>query len=138
MDCDTGQDLHGTPFSLLPDGPLKQYSLLQNVCSTYGLTMKEEDDLASYVKDNGGFLSYDDSLMVDTVCSAVDPLPFNATITFASSPENFLDHLSENTVENLIRDVSILSFFLYLVHSYFTFLTNFTISSKQVCTESVR
>lgn len=50
MDCDTGQELPGHYPPNGGDGPPKQYSLLQNVCATYGICVKEEDDLGSYVK----------------------------------------------------------------------------------------
>uniref|UniRef100_A0A0K8SZJ0 C2H2-type domain-containing protein n=1 Tax=Lygus hesperus TaxID=30085 RepID=A0A0K8SZJ0_LYGHE len=97
MDCDTGQDLpsHYPPNG--GDGPPKQYSLLQNVCATYGICVKEEDDLGSYVKDQN-FLQYDDALMVDSVTGAVvDPLQFTATLTFSSPADHtaLLESLSD-------------------------------------------
>ncbi|XP_066992900.2 transcriptional regulator ovo isoform X2 [Anabrus simplex] len=50
MDCDTGQDQQGLNYAGGGNTQPKQYSLLQNVCETYGLiTMKEEDDLSEYV-----------------------------------------------------------------------------------------
>ncbi|XP_073997526.1 transcriptional regulator ovo isoform X2 [Rhodnius prolixus] len=97
MDCDTGQELpnHYPPNG--GDGPPKQYSLLQNVCATYGICVKEEDDLSSYVKDQN-FLQYDDALMVDSVTGAVvDPLQFTATLTFSSPADHtaLLESLSD-------------------------------------------
>ncbi|XP_018900693.1 uncharacterized protein ovo isoform X2 [Bemisia tabaci] len=101
MDCDTGQhDLSALHF---PggggnDGLSKQYSLLQNVCATYGITVKDDEDLSSYVKDNGGFLPYDDALMVDAATgSIVDPLQFTATLTFSSPADHtaLLETLSD-------------------------------------------
>lgn len=48
MDCDTGQEL--LQGILGPNSP-KQYSLLQNVCASYGLvTMKDEDDLGEILR----------------------------------------------------------------------------------------
>ncbi|XP_024214756.1 transcriptional regulator ovo isoform X2 [Halyomorpha halys] len=88
MDCDTGQELpnHYPPNG--GDGPPKQYSLLQNVCATYGICVKEEEDLSAYVKDQN-FLQYDDALMVDSVTGAVvDPLQFTATLTFSSPADH--------------------------------------------------
>ncbi|XP_065219955.1 transcriptional regulator ovo-like isoform X4 [Planococcus citri] len=103
MDCDTGQDAVNLS-SLFQTGGAellpKQYSSLQNVCATYGITMKEEEDLSPYVKDNGAFLSYDDNLMIDAVTgSNVDPLQFTATLTFSTPTDNsqILDHLPESS-----------------------------------------
>lgn len=111
MDCDTGQDavhlsslFQSSGAELLP----KQYSSLQNVCATYGITMKEEEDLSTYVKDNGAFLNYDDNLMIDAVTgSNVDPLQFTATLTFSSPTDNsqILDHLPESS-DLFMREVS--------------------------------
>uniref|UniRef100_A0A1B6CQW2 C2H2-type domain-containing protein n=1 Tax=Clastoptera arizonana TaxID=38151 RepID=A0A1B6CQW2_9HEMI len=105
MDCDTGQENQSSfpgPNELLP----KQYSLLQNVCATYGITVKEDEDLSSYVKDSGGgFLSYDD-VMVDTVTgNVVDPLQFTATLTFSSPSDHtaLLESLSE-AADLFLRD----------------------------------
>ncbi|XP_014241124.1 transcriptional regulator ovo isoform X2 [Cimex lectularius] len=102
MDCDTGQDNANPIQNPYPpnsgDGPpTKQYSLLQNVCATYGICVKEEDDLSSYVKDQN-FLQYDDALMVDSVTGAVvDPLQFTATLTFSSPADHtaLLESLSD-------------------------------------------
>ncbi|RZF48719.1 hypothetical protein LSTR_LSTR014800 [Laodelphax striatellus] len=58
MDCDTGQELHNYPPPGVEGGggggPPKQYSLLQNVCATYGIMMKEEEEevLNNYVKQS--------------------------------------------------------------------------------------
>ncbi|XP_075213002.1 uncharacterized protein LOC142319518 isoform X2 [Lycorma delicatula] len=92
MDCDTGQDLTNYTSNNNNnnnEGQPKQYSLLQNVCATYGITMKdEEDELSTYVKESGGFLSYDD-VMVDAMTGAVvDPLQFTATLTFSSPADH--------------------------------------------------
>ncbi|CAA9998150.1 unnamed protein product [Nesidiocoris tenuis] len=107
MDCDTGQDLPGGGGHYTNGGggggdggppATKQYSLLQNVCATYGLCVKEEDDLSSYVKDSQNFLNYDDALMVDSVTGAVvDPLQFTATLTFSSPADHtaLLESLSD-------------------------------------------
>ncbi|XP_039278540.1 transcriptional regulator ovo isoform X2 [Nilaparvata lugens] len=104
MDCDTGQtavDLHTNGYNPTAgvDVPPKQYSLLQNVCATYGIMMKEEEEeeLNNYVKDNGGFLPYDD-VMVDAVTGAVvDPLQFTATLTFSGAADHnaLLESLSD-------------------------------------------
>lgn len=108
MDCDTGQELpnHYPPNG--GDGPPKQYSLLQNVCATYGICVKEEDDLSSYVKDQN-FLQYDDALMVDSVTGAVvDPLQFTATLTFSSPADHtaLLESLSD-AADLFLREVSL-------------------------------
>ncbi|KAK7864632.1 hypothetical protein R5R35_012407 [Gryllus longicercus] len=51
MECDTGQDQgQGLGYGGGGTSQQKQYSLLQNVCESYGLvTMKEEDDLSEFV-----------------------------------------------------------------------------------------
>lgn len=102
MDVDTGQDLGFPPGAeLLP----KQYSLLQNVCAQYGLSVKDDDELANMMKDSGAFLAYDD-VMVDAMTGAVvDPLQFTATLTF-SGPEHsaLLDSLSD-AAELFLREV---------------------------------
>lgn len=113
MDCDTGQhDLtSGLNFHSAGGGGdvlSKQYSLLQNVCATYGITVKDDEDLSSYVKDNGGFLPYDDALMVDAATgSIVDPLQFTATLTFSSPADHsaLLETLSD-AADLFLRDVS--------------------------------
>lgn len=104
MDVDTGQDMTGSGFppgaELLP----KQYSLLQNVCAQYGLSVKDDDELTNMMKDSGVFL---DEVMVDAVTGAVvDPLQFTATLTF-SSPDHsaFLESLSD-AAELFLREVS--------------------------------
>ncbi|RZF39018.1 hypothetical protein LSTR_LSTR008608 [Laodelphax striatellus] len=103
MDCDTGQELHNYPPPGVEGGggggPPKQYSLLQNVCATYGIMMKEEEEevLNNYVKDNGGLFPYDD-VMVDAVTGAVvDPLQFTATLTFSGAADHnaLLESLSD-------------------------------------------
>lgn len=88
MDCDTGQQ------------PPPQYSLLQNVCESYGITLKEEedddDDLSEYVAPKvEGVLpppyAYDaaDQMVVDMVSGGVvDPLQFTATLTFSGAADH--------------------------------------------------
>lgn len=110
MDCDTGQDAVNLS-SLFQTGGAellpKQYSSLQNVCATYGITMKEEEDLSTYVKDNGAFLDYDHNLMIDAVTgNNVDQLQF-AALTFSTPTDNsqILDHLPESS-DLFMREVS--------------------------------
>lgn len=117
MDCDTGQELpnHYPPNG--GDGPPKQYSLLQNVCATYGICVKEEEDLSAYVKDQN-FLQYDDALMVDSVTGAVvDPLQFTATLTFSSPADHtaaLFESLSD-AADLFLREVISFNFSLVLV-----------------------
>lgn len=115
MDCDTGQEISGSNYNSTHNDILpKQYSLLQNVCATYGITVKDDEDLSSYVKDSGGFLSYDD-VMVDAVTGAVvDPLQFTATLTFSSPADHtaLLESLSD-AADLFLRDVS-----YYWIHNY--------------------
>lgn len=111
MDCEPN-DFPASSNSLQPDPPPKQYSLLQNVCATYGITVKDEDDLSSYVKDQS-FLSYDDALMVDSVTGAVvDPLQFTATLTFSSPAEHALLETLTDAADLFLKEVIIS---LYLI-----------------------
>lgn len=85
----------------------KQYSLLQNVCASYGLTFKEEqEELAAYKIQSNDLLSSqygaydvtDSGIMVDMVTGAVvDPLQLTATLTFNSSSDHtaLLESLSD-------------------------------------------
>ncbi len=84
MDYDTGQDVPiGNLFPTGADLFPKSYSLMQNL---YGLTMKDDDDVSLYLKEQN-FMNYDDSLMMDpvTVSSAADPLQFSTTVSFTNS-----------------------------------------------------
>lgn len=104
MDVDTGQEVSANGFppgtELLP----KQYSLLQNVCAQYGLSVKDDEELTNMMKDSGVFL---DEVMVDAVTGAVvDPLQFTATLTFSSPDQTaFLESLSD-AAELFLREVS--------------------------------
>lgn len=114
MDCDTGQELSGPNYNSSANNEIlpKQYSLLQNVCATYGITVKDDEDLSSYVKDSGGFISCDD-VMVDALTGAVvDPLQFTATLTFSSPADHtaLLESLSD-AADLFLRDVS----YFYLI-----------------------
>ncbi|XP_012265037.2 transcriptional regulator ovo isoform X2 [Athalia rosae] len=105
MECDTGQqELGGQNQYGAQEG--KQYSLLQNVCASYGLTLKEEEDLSAYKLQPGDLLSgqygaydvTDSGMMVDMVTGAVvDPLQFTATLTFSSPSDHtaLLESLSD-------------------------------------------
>lgn len=121
LDCgtDTGQGQGGGGMGGYGlDGPLpKQYSLLQNVCASYGLTVKEEDDFPGFDMLSsgkigglpqistltGGFVSsaqgnnYDvnDQMMVDLTGGSVVDL--TATLTFSSAAEHsaLLESLSD-------------------------------------------
>lgn len=101
MDVDTGQDLGFPPgVELLP----KQYSLLQNVCAQYGLSVKDDEELTNMMKDSGAFLAYDD-VMVDAMTGAVvDPLQFTATLTLGPDHSALLDSLSD-AAELFLREV---------------------------------
>lgn len=106
MECDTGQ----------PEGSLnssqqqyaaqegKQYSLLQNVCASYGIALKEEEDLAGYKVQPGDLLGghygaydvTDSGMMLDVVSGAVvDPLQFSAALTFSTDHTALLESLSD-------------------------------------------
>ncbi|KAL0100465.1 hypothetical protein PUN28_019655 [Cardiocondyla obscurior] len=112
IDCDTGQQdnsQHGQYNA--QEG--KQYSLLQNVCAnvcaSYGLTFKEEEEeLAGYKIQPNDLLSAqygtydvtDTGMMVDMVTGTmvVDPLQFTAaTLTFNSPSDHtaLLETLSD-------------------------------------------
>lgn len=105
MDCDTGQqDVNSQNSQYSQEG--KQYSLLQNVCASYGLALKEEEDLTAYKIQpndllNGQYGAYDmtdSGMMVDMVTGAVvDPLQFTATLTFSSPSDHnaLLESLSD-------------------------------------------
>ncbi|XP_054265792.1 transcriptional regulator ovo-like isoform X2 [Macrosteles quadrilineatus] len=104
MDVDTGQDTSGMSFptgaELLP----KQYSLLQNVCAQYGLSVKDDEELANMMKDSGAFLPYDD-VMVDAMTGAVvDPLQFTATLTFSSPDHSALLESLSDAAELFLRE----------------------------------
>ncbi|XP_066582214.1 transcriptional regulator ovo-like isoform X2 [Prorops nasuta] len=103
MECDTGQQDVNSQYSA-QEG--KQYSLLQNVCASYGLTLKEEEDLSAYkIQPNdllsgqyGAYDVTDSGMMVDMVTGAVvDPLQFTATLTFSSPSDHtaLLESLSD-------------------------------------------
>ncbi|XP_051173001.1 transcriptional regulator ovo isoform X2 [Leptopilina boulardi] len=105
MDCDTGQhDVNSQHSFGAQEG--KQYSLLQNVCASYGITLKEEEDLAAYKIQPNDLLSgqygpydmTDSGMIVDMVTgSVVDPMQFTATFTFNSPPDHnaFLESLND-------------------------------------------
>ena len=99
MDCDTGQsDLSSQQYGA-QDG--KQYSLLQNVCATYALALKEEEDLSAYKMQpdvlNGQYSGYDvsDSSMMLDVAGANDPLQFSATLTFSAETASLLENFGD-------------------------------------------
>lgn len=106
IECDTGQQDNSQHAQYnAQDG--KQYSLLQNVCASYGLTFKEEDELAGYkIQPNdllsgqyGAYDVTDTGMMVDMMTgTVVDPLQFTAaTLTFNSSSDHaaLLETLSD-------------------------------------------
>ncbi|XP_033216845.1 uncharacterized protein LOC117172755 isoform X2 [Belonocnema kinseyi] len=105
MECDTGQhDVNSQNSYGTQEG--KQYSLLQNVCASYGIALKEEEDLSAYkIPPNdilsgqyGPFDMTDSGMIVDMVTgSVVDPMQFTATFTFNSPPDHnaFLESLSD-------------------------------------------
>ncbi|KAJ8675946.1 hypothetical protein QAD02_011732 [Eretmocerus hayati] len=117
MECDTGQgdsSLNGSGGYGSSDAPGngtgigsnggKQYSLLQNVCASYGIALKEEEDLAAYKLQPNDLLSghytpydvSDSNMMLDVVSGAVvDPLQFSATLTFSSDHTALLESLSD-------------------------------------------
>ncbi|XP_053971573.1 transcriptional regulator ovo isoform X1 [Hylaeus volcanicus] len=106
MECDTGQQDVNSQHSQYNAQEGKQYSLLQNVCASYGLTLKEEEDLCPYkIQPNdllsgqyGAYDMTDTGMMVDMVTGAVvDPLQFTATLTFSSPSDHtaLLESLSD-------------------------------------------
>ncbi|XP_043267556.1 transcriptional regulator ovo isoform X2 [Venturia canescens] len=107
MECDTGQQDMNSQHSPYGAQEGKQYSLLQNVCGSYGITLKEEEeDLAAYkIQPNdllsgqyGAYDVTDSGMMVDMVTGAVvDPLQFTATLTFSSPSDHtaLLESLSD-------------------------------------------
>ncbi|XP_012279999.1 transcriptional regulator ovo isoform X2 [Orussus abietinus] len=106
MECDTGQQDANGHNSQYGAQEGKQYSLLQNVCASYGLTLKEEEDLSAYKIQPNDLLSgqygpydvTDSGMMVDMVTGAVvDPLQFTATLTFSSPSDHtaLLESLSD-------------------------------------------
>lgn len=97
MECDTGQQDVNSQHAQYSAQEGKQYSLLQNVCASYGLALKEEEDLSAYkIQPNdllsGQYGAYDvteNGMMVDMVTGAVvDPLQFTATLTFSSPSDH--------------------------------------------------
>ncbi|XP_011329661.2 LOW QUALITY PROTEIN: transcriptional regulator ovo [Ooceraea biroi] len=112
IECDTGQQDVNSQHAQYNAQEGKQYSLLQNVCAnvcaSYGLTFKEEEEeLAAYKIQTNDLLSgqygpydvTDAGMMVDMVTGAVmDPLQFTAaTLTFNSPPDHtaLLESLSD-------------------------------------------
>ena len=105
MECDTGQhDVNSQHSYGAQEG--KQYSLLQNVCASYGIALKEEEDLSAYKIQPNDLLSgqygpydmTDSGMMVDMVTgTVVDPMQFTATFTFNSPPDHnaFLESLND-------------------------------------------
>ncbi|XP_072756014.1 uncharacterized protein [Anoplolepis gracilipes] len=109
IECDTGQQ-DNSQHAQYNAQEGKQYSLLQNVCAnvcaSYGLTFKEEEEeLGGYKIQpdllSGQYASYDvtDGMMVDMVTgTVVDPLQFTAgTLTFNSPSDHtaLLESLSD-------------------------------------------
>lgn len=98
MECDTGQQEVNSQHGQYSAQEGKQYSLLQNVCASYGLTFKEEEeDLSNYrIQPNdllsnqyGSYDVTDTGMVVDMVTgSVVDPLQFTATLTFSSPSDH--------------------------------------------------
>ncbi|KAI4495180.1 hypothetical protein M0804_001381 [Polistes exclamans] len=106
MECDTGQQDVNSQHAQYNAQEGKQYSLLQNVCASYGLALKEEEDLSAYkIQPNdllsGQYNTYDvteNGMMVDMVTGAVvDPLQITATLTFSSPSDHtaLLESLSD-------------------------------------------
>ncbi|XP_060812593.1 transcriptional regulator ovo isoform X2 [Bombus pascuorum] len=106
MDCDAGQQEMNSQHSQYNAQEGKQYSLLQNVCASYGLTLKEEEDLSPYRIQTNDLLSghygtydmTDTGMMVDMVTGAVvDPLQLTATLSFNSASDHtaLLESLSD-------------------------------------------
>lgn len=111
IDCDTGQQ-DSSQHAQYSAQEGKQYSLLQNVCAnvcaSYGLTFKEEEEeLGAYKIQANDLLSgqygaydvTDTGMMVDMVTgTVVDPLQFTAaTLTFNSPSDHtaLLESLSD-------------------------------------------
>lgn len=110
IECDTGQQ-DNSQHAQYNAQEGKQYSLLQNVCAnvcaSYGLTFKEEEEeLGGYKIQpdllSGQYASYDvtdTGMMVDMVTGAVvDPLQFTAgALTFNSPSDHtaLLESLSD-------------------------------------------
>ncbi|XP_050466877.1 transcriptional regulator ovo isoform X3 [Cataglyphis hispanica] len=110
IDCDTGQQ-DNSQHAQYNAQEGKQYSLLQNVCAnvcaSYGLTFKEEDEELGAYKIQPDLLSSqyasydvtDAGMMVDMVTGAVvDPLQFTTgTLTFSSPSDHtaLLESLSD-------------------------------------------
>lgn len=117
MEYDTGQS-DGMPLNgfFLGVDLSKQYAMLHN---TYGLTMKDDDDVTNYLRDNPNFLNYDDSSFMDAVVTnSVDSLQFPATLTFSTPTDNpaILDQLPESP-DLFIREVKVIV--LHLIKEYF-------------------
>lgn len=114
MDYDTGQDV--MHFSnLFSASDLPKYSMLHNMCATFGITMKEDEDvnLTNYLKDNGSIFSYDDSLMIDAVSgNNVDSLSFPNSLNFSSPNDNSQIIDMPGSPDLFMREVS---FYFYLV-----------------------
>lgn len=109
IECDTGQQ-DNSQHAQYNAQEGKQYSLLQNVCASYGLTFKEEEEelVAGYKIQPNDLLSAqygtydvtDTGMMVDMVTGTmvVDPLQFTAaTLTFNSPSDHtaLLETLSD-------------------------------------------
>lgn len=110
IECDTGQQ-DNSQHAQYNAQEGKQYSLLQNVCAnvcaSYGLTFKEEDEELGAYKIQPDLLSSqyasydvtDTGMMVDMVTGAVvDPLQFTTgTLTFSSPSDHtaLLESLSD-------------------------------------------
>lgn len=108
MDYDTGQDmLHFN--NLISAGaellPLhNKYSMLQDMYAL-GISMKDDEDATSYLKDAPIF-NYDDALMIDAVSNgAVDPLQFTS-LNFANSSDNGQILDMPNSPDLFMREVS--------------------------------
>lgn len=109
IECDIGQQDVNSQHVQYSAQEGKQYSLLQNVCASYGLmTFKEEhEDLAAYKMQSSDLLSSqyasydvsDSNIMVDMVTgTVVDPLQLTATLTFNPSSDHtaLLESLSDS------------------------------------------
>lgn len=102
IECDTGQQDINPQHAQYNAQEGKQYSLLQNVCAnvcaSYGLTFKEEEEELAYKIQQNDLLSgqygtydvTDSGMMVDMMTGAVvDPLQFTAaTLTFNTQPDH--------------------------------------------------
>lgn len=107
IECDIGQQDVNSQHVQYSAQEGKQYSLLQNVCASYGLQFKEEqEELAAYKMQSNDLLSSqygpydvsDSSIMVDMVTGAVvDPLQLTATLTFNPTSDHtaLLESLSD-------------------------------------------